>query len=70
MENITENEKRTLAEKLLEFQKTGLISYGKYLNDQLEYALNSENRAAYKKYVLEQIKMNNKKITKIDEKLK
>ncbi|MCB0409363.1 MAG: hypothetical protein KDD29_04040 [Flavobacteriales bacterium] len=69
MENITENEKRTLTQKLLEFQKTGLLSYGKYLTEQLEFASKSESRNAYKKYVEEQIIMNNQKIKEIDDKL-
>lgn len=69
MENITENEKRTLTQKLLEFQKTGLLSYGKYLTEQLEFASKSESRNAYKKYVEEQIVMNNQKIKEIDDKL-
>lgn len=70
MENVTEKEKRTLGQKLLEFQKTGLLSYGKYLADQLEFASKSESRNAYKKYVEEQIAINNQKIKEIDDKLK
>lgn len=70
MENVTEIEKRTLGQKLLEFQRTGLVSYGKYLTEQLHYASKSESRKAYKKYVQDQIEMNNKKIADVDEKLK
>ena len=70
MENVTENEKRSLGEKLLTFQRSGLISYGQYLSDQLEFASKSESRNAYQKYVQKQIEMNIKKITEIDEKLK
>jgi hypothetical protein len=67
MEQVTENEKRNLSQKFKEFQVKGLIEYGKYLVDQLEYASNSENRHAYKKYIEEQIKMNDEKILKIKE---
>jgi hypothetical protein len=70
MENVTEKEKRTLGQKLLEFQRTGLVSYGKYLTEQLDFASKSKSRNAYKKYVLDQIEMNDRKITEIDEKLK
>ncbi len=70
MENLFESEKRSLAQKLLEFQRGGLVSYGKYLADQLEYAKNSKTRNAYKKYILEQIEKNKTKVEEIDEKLK
>lgn len=70
MENVTEKEKRTLGQKLLEFQRPGLISYGKYLTEQLDYASKSESRNAYKKYIQDQIKINDKKVADIDEKLK
>ena len=69
MEDITEKEKSTLALKLLSFQKSGLESYGKYLNDQLEYATKSDNRKAYKKYIESQISMNIEKIKNIEEKI-
>ena len=70
MENVTEKEKRTLGQKFLEFQRIGLVSYGKYLTEQLDYASKSESRNAYKKYVQDQIEINNKKIADVDEKLK
>jgi hypothetical protein len=70
MENVTENEKKSLGQKLLGFQRTGLVSYGKYLTEQLDYASKSELRNAYKRYVEDQIKMNDTKIVEIDEKLK
>lgn len=70
MENISENEKKTLTQKLLEFQKSGLLSYGKYLTEQHEYASKSDSRSAYKKYIEEQIEMNKLNIDEIDEKLK
>ena len=70
MGNVTENEKKSLGQKLLGFQKYGLISYGKYLTEQLDYSSKSESRNAYKKYIEEQIKMNDTKIDEIDEKLK
>ena len=68
MENITENEKRTLGQKLLEFQKVGLISYGNYLTDQLEQT--SATKKAYKKYIEDQLEMKKRKINDIEEKLK
>lgn len=70
MEPITEKEKQTLKQKLFEFQKSGLVSYGKYLTEQLEFASKSDSRKAYKKYIEEQIEMNNRKIQEIDEKLR
>ena len=65
MEDITDDEKRTLSQKLKEFQKQGLVSYGKYLSDQLEYASKSDIRKAYKKYIEHQIEMNNEKINQL-----
>jgi hypothetical protein len=69
MENVSENEKKTLKQKFLEFQKSGLVSYGKHLTEQHEFASKSNSRSAYKKYIEEQIEMNNRKIEEIDEKL-
>lgn len=62
MSEISENDKSKLREKLREFQKKGLELYGKYLDEQLDYASNSESRSAYKSYVEEQIKLNEEKI--------
>lgn len=70
MENVSVSEKQTLKQKLFEFQKSGLVSYGKYLTEQLEFASKSDSRKAYKKYIEDQIEMNNRRIQKIDEKLK
>lgn len=70
MENVSENEKKTIKQKLLEFQKSGLVSYGKYLTEQHEFASKTDSRKAYKKYIEEQIEMNIGKIKEIDEKLK
>ena len=67
MEQVTENEKRNLKQKFIEFQKKGLESYGKYLAEQLEYSSKSEIRQAYVKYLEDQIKMNDEKIKKIEE---
>lgn len=69
MENVSENEIRTLRQKLLEFQKSGLVLYGAYLTQQHEFASESSSRMAYKKYVEDQIEMNNRKIEEIDKKL-
>ncbi|MDG1477828.1 MAG: hypothetical protein P8Q14_11825 [Vicingaceae bacterium] len=65
MEEVTEQEKKTIAQKFKDFQLQGLISYGKYLTDQLEYASKSDIRKAYKKYIEDQIVMNNEKIEKL-----
>ena len=69
MENVSENEKKTLKQKFLEFQKLGLVSYGNYLTEQLEFASKSDLRSAYQKYIEDQIVINNRKIHEIDEKL-
>jgi len=67
MKEVTEEEKKTITQKLKSFQLQGLISYGKYLTDQLEYASKSDIRKAYKKYIENQIEMNNEKITRLSE---
>lgn len=69
MENVSETEKSNLKQKLLEFQKKGLESYGEYLAEQLEYATKSDARKAYKKYVEDQIELNMKRINEIEGKL-
>ena len=65
MEEVTEQEKKTVAQKLKDFQLQGLKSYGKYLAEQLEYASKSDIRKAYKKYIENQIEMNNEKVKKL-----
>ena len=69
MDNVTDYEKRNLLHKMLEFQKIGLVSYGKYLNAQLELASKSTMSDAYKKYVEDQLQLNNQKINELDQKL-
>lgn len=69
MGKVTENEKKSLKIKFLEFQKKGLLSYGKYLNDQQESASKSDSKDAYKKYIKEQIESNNRRIKEIDDKI-
>ena len=69
MEEVTESEKSTLKQRLLEIQRSGLQSYGKYLGEQLDYASKSEMRNAYKRYIQDQIEMNSQKIADLDEKL-
>ena len=64
------NHIESLSKKLLKFEKKGLISYGKYLDNQLIYASKKDIRKQYKKYIKDQIKLNNKKLGKLDEKLK
>lgn len=69
MDTVSENEKRTLGQKLLEFQRSGLESYGQYLADQLESTAKSESKSAYRNYIEEQLASNQAKIKEIDEKL-
>ncbi|MBK9284434.1 MAG: hypothetical protein IPM51_08950 [Sphingobacteriaceae bacterium] len=64
------NHKKTLTQKLLTFQKEGLKKYGNYLSDQLKMANKSKNKEVYKKYIINQIALNNKRILNIDIKLK
>lgn len=69
MEDVSEEEKKNLAQKLLGFQKQGLIAYGNYLQDQLVFASKSSIRNQYKKYIEDQIAMNLGKIMNIDSRL-
>ncbi|GEM_PF-1088333 len=69
MEEVSEKEKWSLAQKLLEFQKNGLLSYGKYLDKELESASQSSIKKAYKKYIENEIKRNTEKIASLEEKL-
>lgn len=69
MSKISSSEKKKLADKLRQFQKKGLQQYGKYLQDQLKFASKSDLRIHYKKYIEDQIAMNDEKIRKIDAKL-
>jgi hypothetical protein len=62
-------DKKKFTRKLLEFQKKGLLQYGKYLTDQLKFASRTELRKHYKKYVEDQLALNERKIKKIDIKL-
>ncbi|HEY1038400.1 MAG TPA: hypothetical protein VGF30_03300 [Bacteroidia bacterium] len=56
--------------KLLEVRKDGLYKYRNYLFAQLEYAGQSEIRSRYKKYVQEQLELNDRQLQKVDSKLK
>lgn len=70
MDSTIKHEKKTLKQQLLAFQKMGLVSYGAYLTEQDESASKSDSKTAYRKYIQKQIEKNNRKIVKIDEKLK
>lgn len=70
MEKVTKKVKGKLSKKLLKFERKGLISYGKYLGNQLTYASKKDIRKSYKKYIKDQILLNNKKLKKIEKKLK
>ncbi|MDX1446637.1 MAG: hypothetical protein R3333_10650 [Lishizhenia sp.] len=54
---------------MLEFQKNGLLSYGKYLDEQLKFASKSQLRVAYKSYIEKEITRNNDKIRILNERL-
>ncbi|MBP9151093.1 MAG: hypothetical protein KBF73_02315 [Flavobacteriales bacterium] len=69
MGKISKDEKKTIGRKLREFKRDGLISYAKYLADQLEQSEGKEIRKAYTKYIKEQIKSTAKKIAKLEAKL-
>ena len=62
--------KKALSKKLLNFQKNGLEQYAKYLGDQLKMAGDKKSKAAYKKYIEQQIAATDKKIKSIGAKLK
>lgn len=70
MSEISEKEKKTLKNKLKEFEKQGLESYTKYLYGQLDFASKSDSRASYKKYIENQIKRTKEKIERIENKIK
>lgn len=69
MEEITENEKKGLMQKYREFQKMGLESYGRYLQDELAYSGNKENRKAYVRYIENEIKKIKVKIEEVSKKI-
>jgi len=70
MAKVEPKHKKTLAQKLLTFQRNGLQQYGKYLDQQLKLTDKMRNATAYKKYIEKQIIYKDKKIKKIDNKLK
>lgn len=70
MTDIHKEEKKTLKNKLREYEIQGLVSYGKYLNDQFESSSKSNLKTAYKKYIEKQIVRNNEKIERLEAKLK
>ena len=61
---------KKISDKFFEFQRGGLVQYAKYLDTQLEWASKESIRAAYKKYIENQIIDTKKKIEAIDEKMK
>lgn len=64
MENVTDQEKKNLSQKLREFQLAGLISYAKYLQSQLDQS-QSDLKKHYRKYIENEIVRNNSKIKEI-----
>ncbi len=70
MSDIPKEEKKSVKNKLREFEKQGLLSYRNYLDEQLIFASQSESRASYKKYIEKQLKRTNEKIERIENKLR
>ena len=69
MTKVNKKAKGKLSKKLLKIERKGLISYGKYLDNQLIYASKKSIRKSYKKYIKDQIVLNSKKLNKIEKKL-
>ncbi len=69
MAKINPEEKSIVYQKFLEFQKSGLVKYGKYLEDQLKIASKSEHKKLYKKYIENEIIRNTKKIKSVENKM-
>lgn len=69
MDDLTPREKWSLTVKLLEFKKMGLVSYGKYLDKELEHSAPMANRRKYTEYIEKEISRNEKKLKKIEAKL-
>lgn len=56
--------------KFLEFQLNGLEQYMKYLKQQIKLSSKHDNWETYQKYIEKEIVRNEKKISKVKEKLK
>jgi len=69
MEEESEKEIGLLKQKFLEFERMGLVSYEKYLKNELEFALKKRIRKYYKNYIISQLEMTGKKIEKLTKKL-
>lgn len=63
------DDKNTIYKKFLKFQISGLIKYGKYLENQLRIASKSEHKKLYKKYIETEIIRNTKKIKSVEDKM-
>lgn len=63
------DDKNTIYKKFLEFQISGLIKYGKYLENQLIIASKSEHKKLYKKYIENEIIRNTKKMKSVEDKM-
>lgn len=63
------DDKNKIYKKFLEFQTSGLLKYGKYLEAQLKIASKSENKKLYKKHIENEIIRNTKKIKSIEDKM-
>ncbi|MDX2173185.1 MAG: hypothetical protein SFY56_08700 [Bacteroidota bacterium] len=69
MAKINSEEKNIVYKKFLEFQISGLLKYGKYLETQLKIASKSESKKLYKKYIENEIIRNTKKIKSVEDKM-
>ncbi len=65
-ERVTAQEKNGIKTKLFEFQKSGLELYGEYLANQLKSCGDSSLKKHYRKYIVDQIHMNNEKLVKLE----
>jgi hypothetical protein len=69
MKKLDKKEKKSLLHKLLEFKRTGLIAYSKYLAKQLEQSEGVKERKAYNRYIKKELVSTAKKIARMDAKL-
>jgi len=64
-EEITNEEKSILARKFNEFRISGLKSYGAYLETELKNSADKPLKAAYHKYVQNELEANRKNIEEL-----
>jgi hypothetical protein len=62
--------KKQVKQKFLNFQKTSLLSYGKYLKEQLKLASKSKLKKAYCRYIEKEMLKTEFKLHKLEGKLR